>query len=292
LIYTDLHCDTLFELYKKGLTYRNDQLHLRQAFEDVFTHHTQVFAIWTEHKLSPDDAWRQFLAIRKYYENAEIPKEIKSILAVEGGALIDNDLSRLDILHSLGIRILTLVWQDVCSLGGAHNTDIGLTDFGAEAVKRCFTLGIQPDISHASDRMFWQVAELSEYHQKPLLATHSNARTICDHRRNLTDAMFDAILKSDGVTGISMAAVHLKKDADATLLDIVKHIEHYCSLGGENYICLGCDFDGISSSPKEIQNMYDLPLLAEHLARLGYSDCQIEGFFYKNADRFLKKISV
>ena len=123
---------------------------------------------------------------------------------------------------------------------------------------------------------------------------------------NMDEAMFGSVkttvmedaklptmeLKSDGVTGISMAAVHLKKDADATLLDIVKHIEHYCSLGGENYICLGCDFDGISSSPKEIQNMYDLPLLAEHLARLGYSDCQIEGFFYKNADRFLKKISV
>ena len=103
--------------------------------------------------------------------------------------------------------------------------------------------------------------------------------------------MFAALRDSGGVVGISMAALHLKDGGNATISDVLCHIEHYFSLGGEDTVALGCDFDGISASPKEIQSMYDLPLLAEHLARLGYSDCQIEKIFYRNADRFLTTIS-
>ena len=290
--YTDLHCDTLYELYKKGLTYQNDRLHLRTEFENVFEAHTQVFAVWTENRISDEEAWTQFHAILNHANKAEIPSSVNRVLAVEGGALLAKDISRLDTLYTLGVRLLTLVWQDHCEIGGAWNTEEGLTEFGFEVVRRCLSLGIHPDLSHASDKMFWQVAELCENVQKPLLATHSNSRAVCDHRRNLTDEMFTQVVKSGGVAGISMAAIHLAKGRDATLEDVIRHIEHYCSLGGESSICLGCDFDGIGSSPKEIKTMYDLPLLADRLARLGYSDCQIEGIFYKNADRFLKSISV
>ena len=292
LNYTDLHCDTLYELYKKKLTYQNDRLHLRADFENAFAVHTQVFAIWTEHRLTPDDAWNQFLAIRKYMDTAELPPNLHSVLAVEGGALLGDDLSRLDQMRALGVRLLTLVWQDTCCMGGAFNTDIGLTEFGKAAVERCFSLGIHPDLSHASDRMFFEVAELSDAANKPLLATHSNSRFVCDHRRNLTDEMFRAVCQSGGVAGISMAAIHLQKQGDATIDDVLRHIEHYCSLGGEDHVCLGCDFDGISSSPAEIHTMYDLPRLADALCRLGYSECQIEKIFYRNADNFLKRILV
>lgn len=288
--YTDLHCDTLFELYKKGLTYENDRLHLRADFENAFEAHTQVFAIWTQNRISDEDAWQQFHAILNHAKEARIPRDVRTILAVEGGALLAKDISRLDVLRQLGVRLLTLVWQDHCEIGGAFNTEDGLSDFGFEVVKRCFALGIHPDLSHASDKMFWQVADLSQEEGKPLLATHSNSRAVCDHRRNLTDEMFSQIVKSGGVAGISMAAIHLAKDRPATIDDVIRHIEHYFALGGESAVCLGCDFDGISTSPAEIKTMYDLPILAEHLARLGYSDCQIEGIFYRNADRFLKKI--
>ena len=290
--YTDLHCDTLYELYKKNLSYNNDCLHLRADFENAFDAHRQVFAIWTEHALSPDAAWEQFFKIWEHTKKANIPSCVDTILAVEGGALLGEDLSRLDILYAHGVRILTLVWQDVCSLGGAHNTDVPLSDFGKEAVKRCFSLGIQPDISHASDPMFWQCAELCAEAGVPLLATHSNARSVYSHSRNLTDDMFSAICQSGGVVGISMAAVHLAPGGNATVFDVMRHIEHFCALGGEEHLCLGCDFDGISRWPEQIRHMYDLPLLAEHLARAGYSERQIEGIFYKNANRFLKTISV
>lgn len=288
--YTDLHCDTLYELYKKDLTYQNDRLHLRAEFETVFETHTQVFAVWTENRISDEEAWKQFHAIFNHSQKAAIPGFIDTILAVEGGALIAKDLSRVNTLYNLGVRLLTLVWQDHCEIGGAWNTDAGLTEFGYEVVKRCFELGIHPDLSHASDKMFWQVAEMSSVQGLPLLATHSNSRTVCDHRRNLTDDMFLEIVKSNGIAGVSMAAIHLAKDSPATIKDVLCHIEHYFSLGGEKNVSLGCDFDGIGASPKEIKTMYDLPILAEHLARAGYSDCQIEGIFHKNADRFLKTI--
>ena len=290
LHYTDLHCDTLFELYKKGLTYENDRLHLRSDFEKAFTKHTQVFAVWTENRISDEEAWQQFHAILNHTKAAGIPSDVRTVLAVEGGALLAKEISRVDTLYDLGVRLLTLVWQDHCEIGGAFNTEEGLTDFGFSVVKRCFEVGIHPDLSHASDKMFWQVAELSEKEGKPLLATHSNSRAVCAHRRNLTDEMFCEIVKSGGIAGISMAAVHLSCSSPATITDVLRHIEHYFSLGGEKAVCLGCDFDGITRSPVEIQTMYDLPLLAEHLARAGYSDCQIEGIFHQNADRFLKKI--
>ena len=289
--YTDLHCDTLYALYKKGLSYQNDSLHLRSDFESIFDRHTQVFAIWSEHGLSPDEAWKQFHAILAHAQKAGIPQSVKGMLSVEGGALLGNDLSRLDVLYNCGVRILTLVWEDVCSVGGAHDTSVGLSAFGHQVVERCLALGIHPDLSHASDKMFWEVAEKMQGKHLPLLATHSNSRSICHHSRNLTDEMFRTIKESGGVAGISMAALHLAEDGNASITDVLSHIEHYFSLGGEDTVALGCDFDGISAAPKEIGSMYDLPILAEHLARLGYSDCQIEKIFYRNADRFLTAIS-
>ena len=143
------------------------------------------------------------------------------------------------------------------------------------------------DVSHLNQRGFWDLLDMGIVP----IASHSCARALCDHSRNLTDDMFLAVKNSGGVVGISMAALHLKENGNATISDVISHIEHYFSLGGEDTVALGCDFDGISSAPKEIQSMYDLPLLAEHLARLGYGDCQIEKLFYRNADRFLTAIS-
>lgn len=288
--YTDLHCDTLYELYKKNLSYQNDRLHLRSDFENIFDTHTQVFAIWTQNNLCPDDAWKQFHAILNHAKTAQIPQNIRSILAVEGGNLLGNDLSRLDTLYALGVRFLTLVWGGDSCLGGAHDTNEGLNAFGQSALFRCLELGIHPDVSHASDKMFWQVAEACNARNLPILATHSNARAVCNHSRNLNDEMFLEIVKSGGVAGISMAALHVKEDANATIEDVLRHIDHYFSLGGEDSVCLGCDFDGISRAPKGIENMYDLPRLADRLAASGYSDCQIHKIFHQNADNFLNGI--
>lgn len=154
----DLHCDTLYELYKQKLPFDNSRLQITADTAGRFSPYTQVFAVWSEHSLSEEDAWRQFLEILAYKDSLSFPENLRPILAVEGGGLLASRRERLELLAEKGVRLLTLVWQDHCCIGGAWNTDKGLTPFGREAVRGCFSLGILPDLSHASDKMFYECA--------------------------------------------------------------------------------------------------------------------------------------
>ncbi|MCI8332545.1 MAG: hypothetical protein HFE78_06945 [Clostridiales bacterium] len=272
LPYFDLHCDTLYERYKHPE--KPTQLNPAQL---SYQPYCQVFAIWTEHGLSADEAFEQFMTIRK---QANLPEG--SLLAVEGGALLGGDISRLTQLANEQIKILTLMWKDTCPLGGAWNTDTGLTDFGKEVVQGCLSLGIIPDVSHASDQAFYDTAALTTR----FIATHSNARTVCNHPRNLTDDMFTIIKNNRGLVGISMCPHHLAEDGPADLTDVLRHIEHYMALGGEDTICFGCDFDGIETTPNGIDGPQHLERIADKMLRLGYTETQVKKIFYENARRY------
>jgi len=275
LPYFDLHCDTLYERYKhpEKPTQLNPDILSYQPY-------CQVFAIWTEHGLSADEAFEQFIKIKTQAKVLE-----GSLFAVEGGALLGQEISRLKRLADEQIRILTLMWKDTCSLGGAWNTNIGLTDFGKEVVLACLALGIIPDVSHASDQAFYDTAGLTPH----FVATHSNARTICNHPRNLTDDMFTIIKNNHGLVGISMCPHHLAEDGNADLTDILRHIEHFMALGGENTVCFGCDFDGIETMPNGIDGPEDLCRIANKMLQLGYSEKQVRKLFYENAQHYFNE---
>ncbi|MCI8590580.1 MAG: hypothetical protein HFE77_07730 [Clostridiales bacterium] len=275
LPYFDLHCDTLYERYKHPE--KPTQLSPDGLFYQPYR---QVFAIWSEHGLSSDEAFDQFMHIKA---QAKVPEG--SLLAVEGGALLGQKINRLKCLADEQIRILTLMWKDTCALGGAWNTDIGLTDFGKEVVLACLPLGIIPDVSHASDQAFYDTASLTPH----FIATHSNARAVCDHPRNLTDDMFTIIKNNHGLVGISMCPHHLAKDGHADLTDVLRHIEHYMALGGENTICFGCDFDGIETTPNGIDGPQDLEHIANKMLKLGYTEKQVRNLFYENAHHYFEK---
>lgn len=272
LPYFDLHCDTLYEIYKNPG--RKKQL---EPGKLTYQPYRQIFAIWTEHGLAPDAAFEQFLAIHK---QAALPPG--GILAVEGGLLLGQQAERLAILADCQVKVLTLMWKDLCPLGGAWNTEQGLTEFGRQIVSLCGDLGILPDVSHASDNAFYDVAALTPR----FIATHSNARAVCPHRRNLTDEMFDIIKNNGGLVGISMCPDHLAEHGKAGLADILKHIEHYMALGGEDTVCFGCDFDGIETTPDGISGPQDLDKVAQALLGLGYTDLQVRKLFYENANRY------
>ena len=286
----DLHCDTLYELYKQKLPFDNDRLQITADTAGRFSPYTQVFTIWSEHSLSEEDAWQQFLQILAYKDTLSFPDDLRPILAVEGGGLLASRRERLEILAEKGVRLLTLVWQDHCCIGGAWNTSEGLTPFGREAVRDCFSLGILPDLSHASDKMFYECAELASAAGKPIIASHSDARAVFGHRRNLTDDMFRVIRDLQGLVGLSMAAVHLcPEEKPCTVDSVLLHAEHDLSLGGEKVLCLGCDFDGIAKAPEKIENAGCLPRLADAFASIGYSDDLILDLFYRNAEGFFRR---
>ena len=277
----DLHCDTLYEMYKQDQGFDKNSLNISLEKAECFSEYRQVLAVWSENSLSEEECFEQLLAIYKIYKE-KIPKDFPHILAVEGGKALGGRIENLKTLYDMGIRFLTLVWAGECSLGGAHDTDVGLSEFGYEVLNGCFELGIIPDISHASDRMFWQVYEEAKKRAKPFVATHSNSRTVHNHRRNLTDEMFCAIKECQGVVGVSLEPTHTR-NTEPTVRDICKHILHYIYLGGEDTVCLGCDLDGVTRNIKEIPDISHLPKLYDALKAEGVDADKI---FYNNANNF------
>lgn len=277
----DLHCDTLYEMYKRDEGFHQNALNISLDKAKYFNEYRQVLAVWSENRLNEEECFKQFLVIYKIYKE-RIPADFPHVLAVEGGKALGGKIENLGLLYDMGVRFLTLVWAGECSIGGAHDTDIGLTDFGYEVLRGCFELGIIPDLSHASDRMFWQVYEEAKKHGKTFVATHSNSRNIHNHRRNLTDEMFCAIKECQGVVGVSLEPTHTC-DTEPAVKDICKHILHYISLGGEDIVCLGCDLDGVTRNMKEISDISHLPKLYEALKAEGVDADKI---FYNNANNF------
>ncbi len=277
----DLHCDTLYEMYKREQGFIDNSLNVSLNKAKCFDEFRQVLAVWSQNDLSEEECHKQFLSIYRTCKE-HIPADFPHILSVEGGRALGGRIENLKKFYDMGVRFLTLVWAGECSIGGAHDTDIGLTDFGYEVLNECFDLGIIPDISHASDVMFRQVYEEAKKQGKTFVATHSNSRAIYNHPRNLTDEMFCAIKECHGVVGISLEPTHTC-DGEPTLKDICKHILHYISLGGEDTVCLGCDLDGVTRNIKEIPDLSHLPKLYEALKAEGVDADKI---FYDNANNF------
>lgn len=302
----DLHCDTLYETARQNKSLTRNDLHLSFEGLSKYSPFCQILAVWSHPSKSPEEAWRAFFdacahldrelstnkGIQKVTSDKELSRCEKNgigavMLAVEGGKLIGTDLSRLDRLREHGVRFLTLTWDDPCPICGSHKTGGGLTDFGQAVLERCFKLGIVPDVSHASCEAADDVMSFTEENGSICVATHSNSRAVCDHTRNLTDRSFVRLSKLGGIVGISLAPMHLDMNGDASVDSVVRHIEHYMSLGGENAVCLGCDLDGIDRTPKGIKNVSDLGKIAEALGRINYTDELIKKIFYANARNFI-----
>ena len=296
--YTDLHCDTAYEIYKtKSELYKNN-LHIDMEKSKIFEKYSQIFAIWSDNEKTDDENYDDFFKIRNYFienisendiilcknglEYNESKHQNRTFLAVEGGKLLSDDISRLNVLYENDVRFLTLVWNGVCEIGGAFNTNEGLTDFGKEVVKTCEKLGIIVDLSHSSDKT---VSDVFEITNKPVIATHSNSRSVFYHRRNLTDEQFYEIKTRGGIVGISLCRGHVS-DEPVNISGVIKHIDYYMSLGGENTVCFGCDFDG-AEIPDGVVNISGVKNIICELKKIGYNDTLIENIMYKNADNFL-----
>lgn len=259
----DLHCDTLLELYQRNEVITKNDLHISLEKASFFSPYIQIMAIWSDSKLSNEDAFITYKKVVEYSKNIRFFKrddnlsKASFILAVEDARILNGDINRLYSLALDGVKVLTLNWQNTSVIGGAWNTNIGLTDFGKLVVEKCLDLGIVPDISHSSIKSSEEIIEICLKNNTVPIASHSNSYSICPHNRNLSDELFKNIVKMNGLVGISMASEHLSCD-NATINDVLKHIYHYLTLGGENTVCLGCDFDGVQKLPEEISSISDL----------------------------------
>ena len=209
--------------------------------------------------------------------------KIVAFLTVEGG--FGSDLSMVETLYEKGVRCMSLCWnEDTPLCGGIFGKGTGVTELGRKAVKEMNRLGMLIDVSHASDKSFYELAELTE---KPLIATHSNSRSICSHKRNLTDEQFQMICKMGGMVGLNGYPLFLNKKGEADVTDFLRHLEHFLALGGKDCLGLGADFDGIDSCMKDFCGIQDYNFLYETLCRF-YSEELVNALFCENYIRFLK----
>lgn len=214
--------------------------------------------------------------------------KIAAFLSVEGADLLGCSIPHLERAFQLGVRSVTLTWNRANALSGsaAEERERGLSDLGKQFVQRMQELGMIVDVSHLSDAGFWDVIAMA---QKPIIASHSNARTVWKHARNLSDEQFVALVKNNGVAGLNFYADFLGENPDFDR--ITAHLEHFWSLGGEDHVCLGGDWDGCDALPQGMEDGFSgLIKLYEHLQQKKVADTVIDKLYYKNLARVVKQV--
>lgn len=294
----DLHCDTLYKAYteKKSLLSNDCEISFERGKN--LDKWIQCMAVWIPDEVRGESAVRlvencySFLKSELAKTDGEVVQidkvsdfkdKASVMLTIEGGAALGGRLENVKRFRDLGVRAMTLTWNGSCELGDGADVENskGLTDFGRIAIAEMEKHGIAVDISHASDRLFFDVAEIST---RPIIATHSNSRTVMPHRRNLKDEQFDIIKQSGGIVGINLHRHFLKID-NQSINDIIKHTEYFLSLGGENTLAIGTDFDG-AEMIDEIKSISDLHKIYNAFAKLNYSETLIDKLFFRNAYNF------
>ncbi len=209
-----------------------------------------------------------------------------AFLTIENGSALAGDLSRAKILAEEGVRAITLVWNGENELGSGNTTDHGLSDFGKAIVPELEKQGIIVDISHLNDTGF---ADLLKVASKPFMATHSNARAICSHKRNLTDDMILEMVQRDCLIGLNYFVKFIKDDGEVKSLDdLYRHVEHFFALGAEKNLALGSDFDG-AALPECLSTPANAAGLYQYFIFRGLTQEQAEGIMYKNSQTFFQK---
>lgn len=302
----DLHCDVLMKMVQDEKTAFSGgeagELDVTRERLSAGGVDLQVFAIYisSEMAMEPESALREaerfwsgvlsapgMKLIRRGadLEEAASQGETAAILSLEGVDSLRGQWWALRLLHTLGLRLLGITWNHsnwACD-GAMEPRGGGLTKAGRQLVAECEKLGILLDVSHLSERGFWDLAELA---RRPFFASHSNARAVRDHPRNLTDEQIRALIAVDGVVGITFVPWFLTEREPATIDDVLRHVERVCELGGERHLAFGSDFDGIDRHVDGLSHPGEYPRLAEALLAR-YPESLVSGFLGSNARRFL-----
>mgnify|MGYP001027175955 FL=1 len=277
--------------------------------------------------LRPDNAWADLQKLYQIYQqemarNTDLLQpvtdagdleqcrqtgKVGAMLTVEEGGVCGGRPERLEELYAMGVRMLTLTWNFPNELGhpniNALNRQLGyrtlfqadeehgLTDMGRVFVRRMEELGMLVDVSHLSDRGFWDVAETGT---RPFVASHSNARAVCPCVRNLTDEMIKALAQRGGVMGLNFCADFLRtmpegEENPGRMGDVTAHALHIFRTGGEECLGLGSDFDGIDTN-EALPGVQDMEKLWEALKRSGFTERQLDKIFYGNVLRVLGNV--
>ena len=303
----DLHCDTIMRIYKDKTCLKTNDYHIDINKMIKGKSSAQFFAIFVDLK-STDNSYKtcnemidcldsEISKNNEYIQQAlnysgilECQKinKIAAITAIEEGGVLQGSMANLHHFYNRGVRYLTLTWNYENELGypNISHKESGLKPFGIEVVKEMNKLGMLIDVSHLSDAGFW---DCIKYSNSPIIASHSNARAICNHTRNMNDEMILALKENGGVMGMNFCNSFLGDSKISKIDDIIKHIKYIKNLAGIDIIAIGTDFDGIDG-PLEIEDMSKMDLLRNALKQEGFTQDEIDKIFYKNAERVINQV--
>ena len=277
----DGHCDTPVELWLQEKQLRSSDLAVSLDKAAGLGGYAQFFAFctaWIKTRMPHTEHFSRaldyFLAqLRKNEDRITLCRtapeaeaamqagKCAAFLAIEGAEAVREDEGLLELAYEAGVRMVSLVWNLPNGLSGSCQTGEGLTEKGKRFFRRAQKLGMLVDVSHLSEKGFWDMAELAE---KPIIASHSDSFSVCPHPRNLTDG------------------------PRVTLDDLRRHLDHFLDLGGEGHLALGADLDGCSVLPEGFAALNDYETLGRYLADAGYPDETIQNLFCNSLMKVVK----
>jgi membrane dipeptidase len=319
-VVVDAHSDVFCDVVRRrllGETQVLERLHLpawRKGGVDVV-----VTTLYTEEEHKPDRALRRAVTMLGAALNdiAETPDvvlcktmaeteaanaafKIAFVLAMEGGEPVQDGIESLRVFYELGVRIFGFTWNQRNLLAegvGEERAGGGLTELGREMVAEANRLGILLDVSHLSVKSFWDMIETSD---APIIASHSNAKALCGHRRNLDDDQIRALAAKGGVIGINGVAAFINDDPKQASLDgMLDHLDYIANLAGVEQVALGPDFVDFLlvgpgadlhepiDYPQGFENITTMPAVTAALLTRGYSEDQVRGILGGNMLRLL-----
>ena len=310
----DMHCDTITGLARSGKSFYDNDGHI--SLKKLQEGHSmmQCFAIFIHQKAHEghcfeaadkymdlfdefmqqySDQIKQVTTVEEILEN-DADGKISALLTIEGGEAIEGSLEKLEHFYNRGVRMMTLTWNFENEIGYPNymsqppfrpDTERGLKPFGFECINKMWDLGMIVDVSHLNDAGIYDVLSVA---RKPIVASHSNSRAICDIPRNMTDDMILKLKENGGIMGMNYAAAFVSDNTETSQIpDIIKHIRHIIDIAGIETVALGGDFDGIGT-PKGMSDFTKMVDLYRALVEDGFSQEDIDKIFYKNFLRVLK----
>ncbi|MCD4676477.1 MAG: dipeptidase [Desulfobacula sp.] len=342
----DLHCDTIQKIVEEDQDFTaSGELHVNlpgiissNTIAQVFAcfileanHQDNVFQACNTYidaietlTITHKDRFVPTTSYRHLVEAVESKGKTAAIIAIEGAIPLKGKPEMLEHFYNRGVRLLTIAWDDNEFCGTVFGNKGGLTKPGEELIRYCNELGVIVDVSHASDKAFYDIASMTKI---PFMASHSNARQVCPNDRNLTDDMIHMIADRGGIIGLTYGSGFISPDyykyekvnrdkiikglkdrtitfqdarkishkalsglPDAPLSKLIEHIKHILNVGGEDCLGLGSDFDGVDSLPQNISGVQSLPVLVQEMQKQRISSRIIDKICYENAYRYFQDI--
>lgn len=297
----DAHCDALMKLWSNRTLSFDDSQELHVTLQSLMKAKSKVqcFAIYIPENVPEEFRFTvalemvdlffekivaRFPNVKFVQTKADIDAlaehEIGAMLTLEGCEAIGTNLVKLKTLLRLGVISVGLTWNwaNAVADGAWEERGAGLTKFGKQVIAQLNEAKRWTDVSHLSEKAFWETIEIAQFP----IASHSNAHVLCPHPRNLRDEQIRALIQKNGMIGITFVPYFLtEKSEKASISDVLRHLEHICSLGGAHHVGFGSDFDGIEETVAGLENVRCYENLINELQKL-YSEAEVERFLFRN----------